>query len=238
MGHIRKLIFNSNNEKMIASFTTYKKEKLMGIDDRIKVIMQKMDKLKGKNRKITCGEFPPRWEATLTEQVVADYEAEHKITLPNDYRRFITTVAAGGTQPFYGMYSLTWCVREYELRADVKEKFPYTVRKPLNVYELTDEEYADLYDRNEPNVDVGYIPLCHEGDGMYSILIVNTDDEETYGTVWYYDLCNDAGIYPLIHPNTKQTMNFLDWLEYYVDRTLELDDEDYFGYAELTGVLE
>ena len=28
---------------------------------------------------------------------------------------------------------------------------------------------------------------------------------------------------------------FLDWLEYYVDKTLELDDADYFGYAELAG---
>ena len=68
--------------------------------------------------------------------------------------------------------------------------------------------------------------------------IVNTEDAETYGTVWYYDLCNDAGIYPLINPVTKLTMNFLDWLEYYVDKTLELDDDEYFGYAELAGVLE
>lgn len=30
-------------------------------------------------------------------------------------------------------------------------------------------------------------------------------------------------------------MDFLDWLEYYADRTLELEDEDFFGYAELTG---
>ena len=33
-------------------------------------------------------------------------------------------------------------------------------------------------------------------------------------------------------------MSFLDWLEYYVDRTLELEDEDYFSYGELAGVVE
>ncbi len=158
--------------------------------------------------------------------------------MPKDYRRFITTVAASGTQPFYGLYSPVGKIPAYEIRADVKEKFPCTVRKPLNVYELTEEAYEALYERNEPNVDAGYILLCHEGCGMYSILIVNTEDEETYGTVWYYDLCNDAGIYPLIHPVTKQTMEFLDWLEYYVDKTLELDDADYFGYAEIAGVIE
>lgn len=210
----------------------------MNIDNRIKSIMQKMEKLSEKHPKYTCGEFPPKWGAPLSEQEVAKFEKEQGIVLPEDYRRFITTVGANGTQPFYGLYSPVGKIPSYETRADVKEKFLFTVRRPLNVYELTEEAYEALYERNEPNVDAGYILLCHEGCGMYSILIVNTEDEETYGTVWYYDLCNDAGVYPLIHPVTKQTMNFLDWLEYYVDKTLELDDEDYFGYAELAGVLE
>ena len=73
---------------------------------------------------------------------------------------------------------------------------------------------------------------------MNSILIVNTDDKETYGTVWFYDLANDAGIYPLINPKNGKPMCFLDWLEYYADRTYELSDKKYFGYAELAGKLE
>jgi hypothetical protein len=207
----------------------------MNIDNRIQEIMLKMEKLQEISRKFTCGKFPPEWGMPLTEQEVAGFEKEQGIFLPKDYRRFITTVAASGTQPFYGLYSLVEKIENNEIKADVKEKFPYTVRNPLNVYELTEEEYEALYERNEPNVNVGYIPLCHEGCGMYSILIVNTEDKETYGTVWYYDLCNDAGIYPLINPETKKTMGFLDWLEYYADKSLELDEDDYFGYAELTG---
>ena len=54
---------------------------------------------------------------------------------------------------------------------------------------------------------------------MYSILVVNTDDKDTYGTVWYYDIANDAGIFPIINPINNNTMSFLDWLEYYVDKT-------------------
>ena len=73
---------------------------------------------------------------------------------------------------------------------------------------------------------------------MYSILIVNTDDKETYGTVWYYDLANDFGIYPLINPQNGIPMRFLDWLEYYADKTYELSDEEYFRYAELAGKVE
>ena len=210
----------------------------MNIDNRIQIIMQKMEMLSAKHPELTCGEFPPKWGAPLTEKQVATFEKQQGIVLPKDYRRFITTVAASGTQPFYGLYSPIRKKTSHEIKANIKEKFPCTVRSPLNVYELTEEAYENLYERNDPNVDAGYILLCHEGCGMYSILIVNTNDAETYGTVWYYDLCNDAGIYPLIHPATKQPMKFLDWLEYYVDKTLELDDADCFGYAELAGVLE
>lgn len=210
----------------------------MNIDDRIENIMLKMEKLSGKEPEFTCGEFPPKWGAPLTKQEVEDFEKKQGINLPADYRRFITKVAASGTAPFYGLRSPVKKTLKGEIRANVREKFLYTVRRPLNVYELTDEEYKRLYEMNEPNVDTGYILLCHEGCGMYSILVVNTEDEETYGTVWYYDLCNDAGIYPLIHPDTKQPMRFLDWLEYYVDETLELADDDYFSYAQLTGVVE
>jgi len=210
----------------------------MNVDSRIQNIMEKMERLSSKHPEDTCGEFPPKWGEPLTEQAVIKFEKEQGIVLPEDYRRFITTVAASGTQPFYGLCSPIGKRSSHEIRANLKEKFPLTVRRPLNVYELTDDAYEALYERNEPNVDAGYILLCDEGCGMYSILIVNAEDVETYGTVWYYDLCNDAGIYPLIHPVTKQTMNFLDWLEYYVDRTLELDDDDYFGYSELAGVLE
>ena len=65
---------------------------------------------------------------------------------------------------------------------------------------------------------------------MYSILIVNSDDQDTYGTVWYFDLANDGGAFPLLNPVDKKTMDFLDWLEYYADRTLELEDRDLFFF--------
>ncbi len=76
--------------------------------------------------------------------------------------------------------------------------------------------------------------LCTEGCGMESILVVNTEDEETYGTVWFYDLCNDFGIAPIFNPKNKKPMSFLDWLEYWVDQTLELAEDEYFSYIELT----
>lgn len=208
----------------------------MNIDDRIERIMWKMDRLKEKSPEFACGKFPPEWKPPLSEQEVENYEKQNGIKLPEDYRRFVTTVAECGTQPFYGLYSLK--ASFYEDGPAVNKKFPFTVRKPFNILELSGEEYKAFWEDEINNVDAGFLLLCTEGDAMYSILIVNTDNKETYGTVWYYDLANDFGIYPLINPKNGKPMCFLDWLEYYTDKTYELSDKEYFGYAELAGKVE
>lgn len=203
----------------------------MDIDKRIAGIMTKMKGLSAKNPVDTCGEFPPRWSEPLAEEKVRDFEVRNGIKLPEDYRRFITTVARGGTQPFYGLRGIDER-KNHDLKANLAEKFPFTLKNSLNINKISDEEYNKLFDGDYP--DPGFIELCHEGCGMFSILIVNTEDNETYGTVWYYDLANDAGIFPLVNPVSGKAMCFIDWLEYYVNRTLELDDDDYFSYSELT----
>lgn len=210
---------------------------MMDIDGRIKLIMEKVKDLEKKNPEFSCGEFPPKWDAPLNKKVVEEFEKKNEIVLPDDYKTFITTIAGSATQPFYGLYSPIGKLSKSEIRVNFNKKFPYTVRKPLDLYDISDEEYKNIF-KGKADVDLGFIVLCTEGCAMYSILIVNTDDAETYGTVWYYDLANDAGIFPLINPETKITMNFLDWLEYYVDKTLELDDSDFFSYGELAGKLE
>lgn len=210
----------------------------MDISEQISRIMEKMEKLSEKHPEFHCGKFPPEWDEPLPEQTVEKYEKENGIVLPQDYRSFLTTVAGSGTQPFYGFYGLFGGRMRDMPKAAANEKFLYTVRNPLNISELSDEEYDAVFETEEVCINAGYVPLCHEGCGMYSILIVNTDDEDTLGTVWYYDTANDVGIYPLIHPVTNRTMSFLDWLEYYADKTLELDDSDYFSYGELAGKIE
>lgn len=214
----------------------------MDIDERIKMVMKKIEELSSKKNPEfdSCGEFPPKWEKPFTEKRVADFEEKKGIKLPPDYRRFITTVASAGTQPFYGLYSLF----DNEVKeVEVEKPFITTVRKPLlleELEELDDEEYDKIFEDPDCNVNCGFIPLCTEGCGMDSILVVNSEDEETYGTVWYYDFANDAGTLPLINPKNGKTMDFLDWLEYYADRTLslELSNEDFFGYAEIAGFLK
>ncbi len=206
----------------------------MDIDKRVADVMTKMKGLSAKDPLYTCGEFPPKWSEPLSEEKARNFEVQNGIKLPEDYRRFITTVAKGGTQPFYGLRSIDE-LRKHDIRSDVKGKFPFTIKNPLNIDKLSDEEYRNFFDEDQS--DLGFIELCHEGCAMFNILIVNTDDEETYGTVWFYDTANDFGIFPLIDPKSGMAMSFIDWLEYYVDRTLELADDDYFSYSELAADL-
>ena len=65
--------------------------------------------------------------------------------------------------------------------------------------------------------DNGLLTLCTEGCGMDSVLVVNSEDPATYGTVWYLDLANEVGIIPMYDPKTKKPFHFLDWLEYWVE---------------------
>ena len=207
---------------------------LSAIDERIQRIVKKMEGFAGKHFKYNCGKFPPVWDKPYPVEKVELFEKEMNIKLPLEYKRFITTFAGSGTQPFYGLMPLFGGKDE----ADVGKKFLYTIRTPLNVYKLSKEEYAQIYFDRTVCVDQGFVTLTHEGDGMYSILIVNTDDPDTYGTMWFYDLADDAGIYPLKNPANDKPMGFLDWFEYFVDKTLEMGEDDYFSYGELAWEFE
>lgn len=206
----------------------------MDIDSRILRILDKMKMLSSKNPEFPCGKFPPEWKPPISEGEVEAFEKENEVKLPEDYRRFITTAISSGTQPFYGLYGLTEKKPSYEFEPVVEKPFPYTIKNPLFISEISDEKYEKLFSDEENAYMQGYILLCTEGCGMESILIVNTDDKETYGTVWFYDLCNDFGIAPIFNPKTKMPMTFLDWFEYWLDQTLILSDDEYFSYIELT----
>ena len=48
----------------------------------------------------------------------------------------------------------------------------------------------------------------------------------------FYDLANDCGIIPMRDKETGKPFRFLDWLEYWADRTAGLGSNEYFSLSE------
>ena len=174
------------------------------------------------------------FEPPLSEVEVLAYEKAHHIRLPEDYRKFITTIASAGEKPFYGLYDIIKPKPEYEMNSIPEKPFPYTIDAPLLIYQIDDDTYEMLMEEENDEICRGHLVLCQEGCGMTNILVVNSGDETTYGTMWFFDLSNDFGIAPIFKPGTKEPMHFLDWIEYWIDFTLQADDDDDFGFIELT----
>ncbi|MBW3596433.1 MAG: SMI1/KNR4 family protein [Planctomycetes bacterium] len=42
----------------------------------------------------------------LTESQAAAFEKKYAITMPEDYRQFLTQIGNGGAGPYYGMFKL------------------------------------------------------------------------------------------------------------------------------------
>lgn len=170
----------------------------------------------------------------LSEQQLTDYEARYGIQIPADYRLYLQTIGDGGAGPFYGLLPL---VENGEFTPDLSEDFPYTRENPLRLQMILDEDHQDqewdhLLDQHYTDAEKGIKILAHEGCGMYSILIMRGAE---YGNVWYLDLANDVGAYPLTSPVTQGAMHFFEWIDLWLESALaelETGNGSFNSYAD------
>ena len=174
----------------------------------------------------------------LSEAAVADFEARHRIRLPEDYRNFTTKIGNGGAGPYYGVFRLgemdgtlseTQAWSEGDLFVGkLSETFPYTEARnekleyPPDELERTDEnEYERQLDDSERKYWAalpmnGAIPICHEGCAIRIWLVVNGPQA---GHVWEDDRANAKGIRPvLLSDGTRAT--FASWYREWLEKTL------------------
>jgi hypothetical protein len=192
------------------------------VNDRLEQIATKL-------RTAARGQFQPfgaeshgfRRRRRLTEPQVAAFEGRHVVTLPPEYRAFITGVANGGPGPGYGLYSLAESVDAE--RGRVPDDFLRTPFRHRGAYNpLDDPKLAAFWRRvEEGEIDVdedrrwvymtaGTLVLCHEGCGILHLLVVTGP---TRGQMWVDDRCNEQGLFPL-------EVGFFDWYERWLDSTL------------------
>lgn len=162
----------------------------------------------------------------LSEAEVAEFEARYGVRLPEDYRAFLTRVANGGAGPGYGLIPLTDLFTVDSDNPDeppaeelVRRPFPFTefynprkdpawnrLEKAVERGEVTREEA----DRRRWQLDAGSLALADIGDGYLYFLVVTGP---TRGQVWVDLQINGEGLDPT-------RMEFLDWYERWLDRTL------------------
>jgi hypothetical protein len=170
----------------------------------------------------------------LPESEAAEFEQDHKIALPSDYRQFLTGLGNGGAGPFYGVFPLGFMDDNFDLRpwqendgvvGNLLKPFPF--QDEWN--DLSGQPDADLlrrdtkeYDRQIEQFDARYwsselmsgaIPICHEGCGLRIWLVVTG---EQAGKLWEDRRSEYAGFRP-VRVADGSVATFSQWYKEWLD---------------------
>jgi hypothetical protein len=173
----------------------------------------------------------------LSEQALAAFEQEHRLTLPNEYRRFLAQVGNGGAGPYYGLVplaawrpelSLPCIVADYEgddlKRVDGKPVFVDLGPRPA-IDRPADPSRPFLLEGPWPRRDNDVLPaadahpfdgctlLCQMGDGYRCFLVTNGRKAGEVWEDWTHGVAYEA-----ILPTG---CTFLAWYERWLASTIE-----------------
>lgn len=227
--------------------------------------MKLLRKLDGKFNLFGANSHKYRLNRRLTENELLDYESQYAVSIPAEYREFLERLGDGGFGPFYGLLQLRDNDKMLQYRGLTDDEglckdFPFTRDNPFRLdndkelaelgearnkyYEqgmLDEEEKADKAYSECENIlyelaTQGVKFLCHEGCGMYNVLVMKGAED---GTVWHLDFSGGAewgcGILPLVNPENNQPLGFFDWYNIWLERSvksIKVNKRDVWGYAQ------
>jgi len=164
----------------------------------------------------------------LPEPIVASFERQHRIELPEGYRAFLTRMGNGGAGPFYGMLPLErWSVAVDPLLEGAPGDDLLERPSPLRDAR-TRVDWLELIEGRTTGLDPaawhpyqGAIAVCREGGAYFALLVVTGPER---GRVCNVDL-------ELGPPKFSPQPGFLEWYEAWLDEVLSGKDLSGFGYA-------
>lgn len=178
-----------------------------------------ISKLKEKLRELisldTEGEYSYINEA-ISEEKIEQFENDHNIKLPEDYRTFINEMFDGGMGP-YQIMPLEWWDSVHN--ATYLDSLGNTLSEPF----LLSDTWVEDFEVETPDDDVPYhaiingtIRICHIGCGSFIFLVVNGPE---YGNLWIDDRASNGEIVPL--RNTEKTrITFGEWYFNWLDKKI------------------
>jgi SMI1/KNR4 family protein SUKH-1 len=151
----------------------------------------------------------------LPEDQLKSFEQNHRFSLPDDYRDFISKIGNGGAGPYHGVFPLGIDASDFEPRPWRERdglvgvlSAPFPLREPWN--DLTGMPPDDLLDADEDEYDRqravfesrhwrtaivnGAFPICHIGCAL-RIWLVLTGDEA--GRLWRDGRADLTGLSPV-----------------------------------------
>ena len=176
----------------------------------------------------------------LPVSVIGAFEVRHGVSLPEDYRYFLTEIGDGGAGPYYGFlpFGKDDDDREWEggeLVGDPGKPFSHTtswnlpdpfwdgepdwtpdtpVEEQDRLMEAWDRELEQHY--WNPAVMEGAIPICHKGCALRQWLVIHG---ERRGTVWDDHRADHAGLSPVLG-ESGEPLTFADWYMGWLEASL------------------
>ncbi|MBI2373598.1 MAG: SMI1/KNR4 family protein [Deltaproteobacteria bacterium] len=167
----------------------------------------------------------------LDEKKAVAFEKGHRVTLPEEYRRFLTRLGNGGAGPFYGIFALgnmddgPW-VRGFVGNLGVP--FPHTTAWNLPQARLWTPQYFETEEAEHewsesldaeywnPAIMSGAVPICEHGCALRTWLVVKGPE---HGHVWFDARVDHQGVRP--HEDaTGHRMTFGAWYERWLAESL------------------
>lgn len=168
-----------------------------------------------------------RFNPCLSAEEVARFETKHGITLPADYKLFLTTIGNGGSGPAYGLFSL----QNWQLELDIDDPrflatpFPHTGKwNLLQEFDTSRDDYTDTEAFQQWEQEyfsnrhiTGSMRICHYGCAIYYLLVVTGEEA---GHIWVDDRSSDYGIYPALSKTTGDKLSFSAWYDEWLTENL------------------
>jgi hypothetical protein len=167
----------------------------------------------------------------LSDSVVAAFERRYGVSLPEDYRSFVTEVGNGGAGPYYGVLPFGKDDDDHDwegggLVGDPSKPFPHTTawNLPASFWDgepdwspdTSIEEQDRLMEAWDRELEAHYwntaimngaIPICHKGCALRQWLVIHGDQR---GFVWDDYRADNGGIAPVPSESGKP-VTFSDW---------------------------
>lgn len=184
-----------------------------------------------------------RLRPPLPASELESFEAKYAVSLPSDYKTFITQIGHGGAGPYYGLFPFgeqddarDFCKWEGGgLVGDLSRPFPHgtdwnlpdsfwqTLPDPPPEISLEEEDRlmqawdAELEQRYwNPAIMDGAIPICHLGCALRQWLVINGDQR---GIVWNDFRADQRGLSP-VRDSAGRPMSFRDWYMAWLQESL------------------